>query len=261
MLKKFFHKIKKILFYKKYSFLRNLRLFFNIDQNIKIGGNKLILPPGHLLSLYNAQYHDYDLFLPTLIRNVKHNESIIDIGANVGDTLLRCINANNKPNYYSIEADEYFFRYLEKNKKLFENVIQQKITLIKELVGQNLKGNLSITTSGTKCLIESSNGIKTRPLDEIIKDYKIENLKLIKVDVDGYDYNVLLSGINSIKKYKPDLFFEYMDLNKASYVELIDDLFKIGYLSWTVLDGYGSLIFENQSYKEVINLINLGKIN
>jgi len=252
-----FQKIKKILFYFKYNFERKLRIFFNIDQKIKIDDRKIILPPEHPLSMWSSLYKEYDKFLPKIIESIKFNESIIDIGANVGDTLFRLVHANKKPNYYSIEGDEYFFKYLKKNKELLEENIKQKVTLINELVGKNLVGNLTQTSNpGSKFLVESKNGTKTKTLDEIIINYKIENIKLIKVDVDGYDYNVLFSAMNEIKNNKPDLFFEYMNLNKNDYIQLIEELFKIGYSNWTVLNNHGSIIFENKRHNDVIKLIN-----
>ena len=59
-----------------------------------------------------------------------------------------------------------------------------KITLINTLVGKNLVGNLSETTTGTKTLIENISGIKTKPLDEIILENNIHKIALIKIDVD-----------------------------------------------------------------------------
>ena len=263
----FFQKIKKILFYFKHNFNRKLRIFFNTDQKITIGDRKIILPPDHPLPMWNSLYKEYDKFLPKIIENIKHNESIIDIGANVGDTLFRLVNTNRKANYYSIEGDEYFFKYLKKNKELLEENIQHKVTLINELVVKNLVGNLTETFNpesksfnpGSRSLVESNEGTKTKTLDEIIVNYKIENIKLIKVDVDGYDYNVLFSAMNEIKKNKPDLFFEYMNLNKVDYIELIEKLFKIGYSNWTVLNNYGYIIFENKYHNDVIKLINTEK--
>ncbi len=263
-----FKKLNKILFYYKYNISKKFRIFFNIDQKVKIGNKNLILPPEHHLSMWNILYEEYDNFLPKIISDIKENDSIIDIGANVGDTLFRLMNANSKPNYYSIEGDEYFFKYLIKNKNLLEKKEFEKVTLINELVGENLVGNLSATfipesksfNPGSKSLVQSEKGVKTKSLDDIILDYKIENIKLIKVDVDGYDYNVLFSGINEIKKNKPDLFFEYMNLNKDNYLDLLKKLFEIGYAHWTVLNNHGSIIFENKSYNDVINLINDEKI-
>ncbi len=256
MIKSFFRKFNKFLFYLKYNFKRQLRIFFKIDQIIYIDNKKIILPPGHLLSLYESVYPKYDRFLPTVIGKIKENEVIIDIGANIGDTLFRLLNINTRPYYYCIEADNFFFEYLQKNKKSLDVNIQNKIILIKTLVGDQLKGNLSETTTGTKSLIESDLGIKSKKLDDIIMEYKIKNIKLIKVDVDGFDYNILFSAINELKNNKPDIFFEYMPLDesgKKNYLRLIEKLNEIGYSNWTMLDNYGSIIFENKGYIDVID--------
>ena len=256
MIKSFFRKFNKSLFYLKYNFKRQLRIFFKIDQIIYIDNKKIILPPGHLLSLYESVYPKYDRFLPTVIGKIKENEVIIDIGANIGDTLFRLLNINTRPYYYCIEADNFFFEYLQKNKKSLDVNIQNKIILIKTFVGDQLQGNLSETTTGTKSLIESDLGIKSKKLDDIIMEYKIKNIKLIKVDVDGFDYNILFSAINELKNNKPDIFFEYMPLDesgKKNYLRLIEKLNEIGYSNWTMLDNYGTIIFENKGYIDVID--------
>tara|TARA_B100000780_G_scaffold72966_1_gene48907 strand:- start:2516 stop:3361 length:846 start_codon:yes stop_codon:yes gene_type:complete len=255
-----FRKIKKIFFYFKYGLLKSVRIFFKIDQKIKIGSRIMVLPPEHPLSMWTSLYKDYDNFLPKLVKEMSSNESIIDIGANVGDTLFRFIDTNSKPNYFSIEADQYFFKYLKKNKGLLEKDIQDRVTLINELVGNNLKGNLTQKSNlGSKFLVESPDGLETKSLDKIIIDGNIQNIKLIKVDVDGYDYNVLLSAMNEIKKNKPSLFFEYMSLNKTEYIELIKKLYEIGYSEWTIINNYGSAIFENKHYKDVLGYIDSKK--
>ena len=75
---KFLKKLRKICFFLSYKILRKLRSIFNIDQKIYINGNKLVLPPKHLLTLYNKLYPNYDKFLEKLIRN-RQNLNIIDI--------------------------------------------------------------------------------------------------------------------------------------------------------------------------------------
>ena len=258
MIKTLFKKFSKSLFYLKYNFKRQLRIFFKIDQIIFIDNKKIILPPGHLLSLYESVYPKYDRFLPTVVSKIKENEVIIDVGANIGDTVFRLLNFNTRPYYYCIEADDLFFEYLQKNIKSLDINIQNKIILIKTLVGDQLKGNLSETTTGTKSLIESDLGIKSKKLDDIIVENKIKNIKLIKVDVDGFDYNILFSAINELKNNKPDIFFEYMpidELSKKNYLRLIEKLNEIGYSNWTMLNNYGLIIFENNGYVDVINKI------
>lgn len=248
-------KIKKILYYFKFNILRKIRIFFNINRKISIDGNEIIIPPGHLLEYYNIHYPQYDRFISNIVRDIDKEKSVIDIGANIGDTLLRLYNSNSQLNYCSIEADSYFFKYLKINKDKMTSGRNSKITLINALVGENLVGNLSETTTGTKTLIENINGIKTKPLDEIILENNINKIALIKIDVDGYDYNVLKSGINQIKKQKPNLFFEYMSLNEMEYINIINELNQIGYTDWSILNNYGKVIFENKSYNHVLKFI------
>jgi FkbM family methyltransferase len=257
-------KINKIFFYFFYKLKKSVRLLFNIDQKIKLGSLKIILPPDHNLSLYNKLYPEYDKFISTIVKKLSKNTSVLDIGANVGDTICRLIQSNNKLHYYCIEADDFFFDYLNLNTNNFKKKFSYKIDLIKLLVGQKLQGKL-IGNHGTKSLLENSKNsdankvIKSKNLDEIIVKYNIKNIKLIKCDVDGYDYNVILSGINYIKKNTPDIFFEYHKLNESSqvnYINIINILFDIGYKNWTLLNNYGKIIFKKINKKDLINLIN-----
>ena len=68
LLKSLIRKLKKIFFYQKYIFFRKLRILLKIDQKILIKNYELILPPGHLLSLYNYLYPEYDEFISKLNR-------------------------------------------------------------------------------------------------------------------------------------------------------------------------------------------------
>ena len=260
-------KIKKILFYFFYKLKKLIRILFSVDQNITLGSLKIILSPDHNLSLYNKLYPEYDKFISTIVKNFPKNTSILDIGANVGDTVCRLIQSNKKLHYYCIEADDFFFNYLNLNTNNFKKNFPYKIDLIKLLVGQKLQGKL-IGSHGTKSLLvdrknsDANKVIKSKKLDEIIIKYNIKNISLIKCDVDGYDYNVIFSGINYIKKYTPDIFFEYHKLNKSSqvnYIRIINILFDIGYENWTILNNYGKIIFKKINKYDLITLINSDK--
>jgi FkbM family methyltransferase len=256
-------KIKKTFFYFFYKLQKKIRLIFNIDQIITLGILKVNLPPDHNLSLYNNLYPEYDKFISKVVVNLPENSSVLDIGANVGDTVGRLIQSNNKLNYYCIEADNFFFDYLNLNVKNFKKIISCKITLIKLLVGLDLQGEL-IGNHGTKSLLESKNSsnskiIKSKKIDKIISEYNIKNISLIKCDTDGYDYNVIFSGISYIKKNTPDIFFEYHYLNKDSqvnYIGIINILFEIGYKNWTIISNYGKVLFKRINKEDLIYLIN-----
>jgi FkbM family methyltransferase len=248
-LKKIIYKIHRIYIYNSYSFSQYLRIFFSIDQKIKIGKFFLTLPPYHLFSLYKKRYKKYDKFLVHLAKSLKKNDSLIDIGANVGDTLFQIIDKNNNFNYYCIEGDKFFSSYLKKNIEKLDTLKQKKIKIFEEIVGKNLKGNL-VGNGGTKRYKYNSKGKKSKTLDEIVYQNRIKNIKLIKIDVDGYDYNIINSGLRIIKKNHPIIFFEMMLVGKFTikdYINTINKLDKIGYKFWTLLDNYGNVVFRNKN--------------
>ena len=263
--KKFINKIKKIYFYKRYNFLQTLRIFFSVEQSIKIGKFDLILPPNHLFTFYKKKYKNYDNFLVYLAKYLNNKDSLIDIGANVGDTLFQIISKNHNFDYYCIEGDKYFSSYLKRNIKSLEKSKQKRIKVFEEIVGENLKGNL-IGSGGTKCFVHNKKGKKSKSLNKIVCHNKINNIKLIKIDVDGLDYNIINSGLKIIKKNNPIIYFELMIVDEFSlrnYMNTISKLNKIGYKFWTILDNYGNKVFIDQNtnfFLEYIRNFKLGAL-
>ena len=260
--KKVYNKLKKILFYKIYNVLQFLRVLFNINQEIKINNRILILPPKHLFSFYKRKYKYYDEFIVKLSKRLSKSDTIIDIGANVGDTLFQILSKKSRFNYFCIEGDIFFFSYLKKNISNLPVFQQKKIIAIKEIVGKNLVGNL-VGEGGTKSFEFDNLGKKSKTLDEIVFFNKIQNIRIIKVDVDGYDYNVINSGLKIIQKFKPIIFFEIMIIDRFSvknYKKTINTLNKIGYKSWTILDNYGNKIFDSDNVLFFLKYIEKFKI-
>src|SRR5260221_6312403 len=73
------------------------------------------LPADHLLPFYQSMYGTYDKFLPHLVRYLQPPATVIDVGANCGDTLAGMYDANDRLSYISVEPDEAFFQYLSEN--------------------------------------------------------------------------------------------------------------------------------------------------
>ena len=237
-------------------------MIFNIDQILDLNGKQLILPPDHLLSLYNMIYPEYDKFLADQLKG-KNNLSIIDIGANVGDSLIRILSNDN--DYYCIEPDDYFLKYLKINvDNHINNYKNIKIKIINELVGEELEGFLDNKNGTAKISKDYKIGKKrySKRLDEIILFNKIKKIDVIKCDTDGYDVNVLKSGFKTIKKFKPILFFEYLNIKSSQikeYINFIYDLNLIGYNKFFILNSYGNIILKDNDIKK-IELIMTNKI-
>jgi hypothetical protein len=100
--------------------------------------------------------------------------------------------------------------------------------------------------------------VKSVTLDEVIETSCHGDLvSIIKTDTDGFDAEVLLSGLSMIKKWTPVLYFE-CDTNEKTmqqYVDLYDQLEEIGY-SIFAYDNFGMPFIKVESKELFIELLN-----
>ena len=103
------------------------------------------------------------------------------------------------------------------------------------LVGQSgITGSASLGAfdegDAPNCQLESINVLSTT-LDKIVETEKIESLRLIKIDVEGFDCRVMEGGRKTIEKFQPFIIFEFNHhWEKRGNRKLRDAL--------AVLDGY-----------------------
>jgi len=237
---------------------RKVRSFSRIPIRYTYENFSINLPSYHLLPTYQDAHPKYDRFLPLLAEYILEMEVVVDVGANVGDTLAGMAEKNSKAKYICIEPDNHFFYCLERNVEIIRASLKHlNVRLVKELIGKNISGVTLCGDGGTKYAVIENNGrIKSVQLDEILSD-EID-VRLIKSDVDGFDYDVLDSSTATIEKHKPMLFFECQcdfDYQKASYAKTLEGLQLSGYRDWVVFDNYGEMILRTSSAGVVLQLM------
>ncbi len=203
-----------------------------------------ICPFSHKLLFYQRLFPLYDRQLFKLClythNELKRKINIIDVGANVGDTI---INIGIKDAFYlCIEGDNTFSHYLQKNLKKYHYALEKCF-----LSDDNEEQPYQITTSkGTGHLVKSDNIVtKLITLDSLIeKKYPNLIFDLIKIDTDGFDFKVIRGAKHSLLKWHPLLFFEW---DKATLVEQGEDplsifplLNEIGYSRCILFDNFGN---------------------
>lgn len=152
---------------------------------------------------------------------VKENSTILDIGTNIGETLLNFAKRNTKGRIYGFEPVPYLFRRVTKNISLnpFKNIEVNNIalsntaeTLYFDLPTNNNSGgiNMNKVASGT------SEKVEARTLDSFIAEKGITATDLIKIDVEGFEMNVLEGAKNTLEQFSPTLFIELDDSNLRS---------------------------------------------
>ena len=145
-------------------------------------------------------------------------QTIIDVGANVGDITMhsaKIVGAYGA--VYSFEPDLENYRRLEKNLKLnkFTNITVNNFGLGNEkgiFYMKNINSkNRGMNKIVSKDMMEGTHEIKVNRLDSYVKENKLDKVDLIKIDVEGFEYNVLQSSTETIKKFHPIFFIELND--------------------------------------------------
>ena len=191
----------------KNRFIRQIKILLNIKLSIKYENFNILAPSEHLLLYYQSKYPSYDQFLPHLASYIPHDGLIIDVGANIGDTVAGMYDRNSTLNFICIEPDQKYFKYLKLNLK--------KIKCKKSLILQSMIGisdeRFEIKRGfGTGNSVANNSGkFKSVTLDNLLKPLIVKpNLYLLKIDVDGKDAEVIVSGQDLINMYSPLIFAE-----------------------------------------------------
>jgi len=87
---------------------------FGVKRNFEINGHSIELDYESSIPDFMTIFPKYDRFLPHLVKYLPKESLVIDVGANVGTTVIAMASSNDKIEYLSIEADEYFFKLLKK---------------------------------------------------------------------------------------------------------------------------------------------------
>lgn len=130
-----------------------------MDNTYIIDGFELLTGSEHMLKTFQESFKMYDRFVPWLgvIVDEMEKDWIIDIGANVGDTVAGLIK-HTKSKVLCVEPDEVYFNLLEKNVSKFASEYQSRIYLDKSIVGLGGTKHVSMRKHGTAHMIEVNEG-------------------------------------------------------------------------------------------------------
>jgi len=141
----------------------------------------------------------------------------IDIGANIGKyTVIVGKRLKNTGEVVTIEPEKYNFKVLKKNVELnkLENVLLENVACFSD--NRDLDLYLNPIRRGQHSIIINKHDkvkIKARRLDDILSDLCIRDIKLIKIDVEGAESNVLKGATDTLKRYHPNIIFEAWNEN------------------------------------------------
>lgn len=172
-------------------------------KRIVVSGFELEIPRSHPLDTLLAAYPKRDQAVADIARVVGRKypqQLMIDVGANVGDTIAKIASACQNP-ILGIEASDYYFEFLKKNTARMASHIELKQCFLSD--GSTQQGTLH-HWGGTAFLQPSQQNITSKRLADISS----QPVCFIKSDTDGYDFPILTDSLDWLAIEKPVLFFE-----------------------------------------------------
>ena len=171
--------------------------------------------------------------IETLNSIFKHNDScclrkgiFLDIGSNIGNHTLYFFQNNLIQSAYCFEPVQDTFQILQKN--IFTNNLQNKVKLFNVGVGES-QGTAQIVsynksnTGSSQLKISNKGDIPIIAIDDLNFE---QNISLIKIDVEGFELNVIKGMLNTIKTHNPTIFIE---IRKQFFDEIYNHLQTLGY--------------------------------
>ena len=239
--------------------LSKLLTFFISKNQIVIRNNikwSLDLDEGIDLSVYLFGTSERKISnLKKLLSKKDNSLTIIDIGANIGSVCLKLARIFDNSKVFAIEPTNYAYNKLLNNLKLNREL--ENRVFLRQLFITNSKKPDKVWSSwnfdnsnkkhqkhlGTLKEIKQNSYLK---LDQFIKNENLNSVDFIKLDVDGYELDVLTSGEDFLRKNKPIIFIEIAPYLYPEFGYSCEELIKfIKKLNYNFLD---------EDIKEVTNI-------
>jgi FkbM family methyltransferase len=212
-----------------------------------VRGDQLWLPLSHDLPIYTATQNLYDSLprrLGSFLRENYGSLRCIDVGANVGDTVFAFGKGEND-RFIAIEPNTKFAQYLRRN-----HGMDPRVKIIEALCSDSMnEASFSFGEHGgtaTAIPDEMGSPCAVVTLDSLSQESTSDQVpNMVKIDTEGYDFQVMKGGKTLLKRFQPAILFE------CAYFDGVSDDFVADVLKTLTL-------IENAGYSKVIIYDNLG---
>lgn len=154
---------------------------------------------------------------------------IVDIGANIGDSTLYIYKKleRNNPQIYAVEPNSSNYTYLLRNIKLnkIKNINTYKIAITgKTGFGKIAFDGKRYDGGFTDNIIQETKSLKSERIStmtfvDFCQANKIKIVDLIKIDIEGSEYEAIRASINFIRRNVRSMFIELHKMNEVDNYE------------------------------------------
>ena len=197
------------------------------------------------------------------IQNLKslgyHPNTVVDVGAYKGEWTTNVLNTFSESKFLMIEAQPKLKEHLQKIAGKNNNVIFEST-----LVGstENDMKEFTVMKTGSSVFEQTHEGkaerskvkLNTKTLDSIVNEHQLKGDFFLKMDVQGYEIEVM-KGAEELLKNTPVILLEASLLNYNSGAPLVDEIVSFlkdkGYLLFDICE------FHRKSEDGVLNQVDL----
>jgi FkbM family methyltransferase len=158
-------------------------------------------------------------------RIVRPGDTVLDIGANIGMVtiwLSKLVGQNGKVHAFEPNPELQIILEQMLDRNQISNVCLHPIALGAE--SGSLELRIPKVNAGSASLIRHRNSIdctvvaaSVRPLTEIVAQEGIKSIRLIKIDVEGFEAEVLRGGLEVLATIRPEaILFELNEVSEGS---------------------------------------------
>tara|TARA_B000000532_G_C18877109_1_gene411222 strand:+ start:4166 stop:5023 length:858 start_codon:yes stop_codon:yes gene_type:complete len=190
---------KLFCFFMNIFFRKESKIYYKNDLYFKNLENRTISFPNKRIDrvIINYKKHFNDLLETYCVSDLmlEEDDTVVDCGSNVGELFYALKINNSHFNYYGFEPDPITYRSLHENLKNTSSEIFDYA-----LSNENGQANLYLDSEGADSSLVyfgkvKNYSVETRTLDS----FKLEKIKLFKLEAEGFEYEVLEGAKNTLK--------------------------------------------------------------
>jgi FkbM family methyltransferase len=188
-------------------------------------------------SIMYTKIPDYDEIM-FLRKQLKSESIIFDVGANVGhfslffsDIAERTYAFEPTPKTFSVLRDNFAING-DKKLEMYQCALSDHDGIVIFLDQGGLNTTNRVTETPSRCTVE----VQSMRLDTFCRDKNITKIDLLKMDVEGHEFEVLKGAVYVLKDIIPEfVLFELLSMERLSIFEKFFNEF--GYVIYAVRNG------------------------
>lgn len=201
-------------------------------EYFEVFGNKLYIHKSDDMNLVIQENYEKET-TDMIIKELRKDDIVVDCGANIGYFSLfmaELVGKNGK--VIAFEPDPSNFKLLKHNIKVnnYENIIPMPFAVSDKLGSTNLKLESTVAHYLTEEKTKDSIQVDAITLDSYFENYQ-KKIRLVKMDVEGYESEIINGMRNMIKNNDLRLVVEFSNSTQirtnhkpVKLLELIDEL-------------------------------------